>query len=45
MSDFFWFSDAQSATRRRLADLAKTMEQDGDLARRRVARLKGEAGA
>ena len=29
-----------AATKRRLADLAKTMEQDGDLARRRVARLK-----
>jgi len=28
------------ATKRRLADLAKTMEQDGDLARGRVARLK-----
>ncbi len=28
------------ATKRRLADLAKTMEQDGDLARSRVARLK-----
>jgi hypothetical protein len=29
-----------AATKRRLADLAKTMEQDGDLVRRRVARLK-----
>ncbi len=29
-----------AATKRRLADLAKTMEQDGDLARSRVARLK-----
>ncbi len=29
-----------AATKRRLVDLAKTMEQDGDLARRRVARLK-----
>jgi len=29
-----------AATKRRLADLAKTMEQDGDLAQRRVARLK-----
>ncbi len=29
-----------AATRRRLADLAKTMERDGDLAQRRVARLK-----
>ena len=29
-----------AATKRRLADLAKTLEQDGDLARRRVARLK-----
>ncbi len=29
-----------AATKRRLAGLAKTMEQDGDLARRRVARLK-----
>ena len=29
-----------AATRRRLADLAKTMEQDGDLARGRVAGLK-----
>ena len=29
-----------AATKRRLADLAKTMEQDGDLARNRVARLK-----
>jgi len=28
------------ATKRRLADLAKAMEQDGDLARSRVARLK-----
>ena len=29
-----------AAAKRRLADLAKTMEQDGDLARSRVARLK-----
>ncbi len=29
-----------AATKRRLADLAKTREQDGDLARSRVARLK-----
>ena len=29
-----------AATKRRLADLAKTMERDGDLARSRVARLK-----
>lgn len=29
-----------AATKRRLANLAKTMEQDGDLARSRVARLK-----
>ncbi len=29
-----------AATKRRLADLAKTMEQDGDLVRSRVARLK-----
>ena len=29
-----------AATKRRLADLAKTMEQDGDLIRSRVARLK-----
>ncbi len=29
-----------AATKRRLADLVKTMEQDGDLARSRVARLK-----
>lgn len=29
-----------AATKRRLADLAKTMERDGDLARCRVARLK-----
>ena len=29
-----------ATTKRRLADLAKTMEQDGDLARSRVARLK-----
>ena len=29
-----------AATKRRLADLAKTMEQDGDLARNRVVRLK-----
>jgi hypothetical protein len=29
-----------AATKRRLADLAKAMEQDGDLARSRVARLK-----
>ncbi len=29
-----------TATKRRLVDLAKTMEQDGDLARSRVARLK-----
>ncbi len=29
-----------AAIKRRLADLAKTMEQDGDLARSRVARLK-----
>ena len=29
-----------TATKRRLADLAKTMEQGGDLARSRVARLK-----
>ncbi len=29
-----------AATKRRLADLAKTMERDGDLARTRVARLK-----
>ncbi len=29
-----------AATKRRLADLATTMEQDGDLARSRVARLK-----
>lgn len=29
-----------AATKRRLAELAKTMEQDGDLARNRVARLK-----
>ncbi len=29
-----------AATKRRLTDLAKTMEQDGDLARSRVARLK-----
>ncbi len=29
-----------AATKRRLAGLAKTMEQDGDLAQRRVARLK-----
>jgi hypothetical protein len=29
-----------AATKRRLADLAKTMERNGDLARRRVARLK-----
>ena len=29
-----------TATKRRLADLAKAMEQDGDLARSRVARLK-----
>ncbi len=29
-----------AATKRRLADLAKTMELDGDLARNRVARLK-----
>ena len=28
------------ATKRRLADLANTMEEDGDLARRRVARLR-----
>ena len=29
-----------AATKRRLADLAKTMEQDGDITRNRVARLK-----
>ncbi len=29
-----------AATKRRLADLAKTMERDGDLVRSRVARLK-----
>ncbi len=29
-----------AALKRRLADLAKTMEQDGDIARNRVARLK-----
>ena len=29
-----------AATKRRLADPAKTMERDGDLARRRIARLK-----
>ncbi len=29
-----------ATTKRRLVDLAKTMEQDGDLARSRVARLK-----
>ncbi len=29
-----------AATKRRLADLAKTMEQDGDIARNRIARLK-----
>ena len=29
-----------AAIKRRLADLAKTMEQDGDLARNRVVRLK-----
>ncbi len=29
-----------AALKRRLSDLAKTMEQDGDLARNRVARLK-----
>ncbi len=29
-----------AATKRRLADLAKTMEQDGDVTRSRVARLK-----
>ena len=29
-----------ATTKRRLADLAKTMDQDGDLARSRVARLK-----
>ncbi len=29
-----------AATKRRLTGLAKTMEQDGDLARSRVARLK-----
>ncbi len=29
-----------AATKRRLADMAKTMERDGDLARSRVARLK-----
>jgi Protein of unknown function (DUF2924) len=34
-----------AATKRRLADLAKTMERDGDVTRNRVARLKprGEA--
>ena len=34
------YGGLSAATRRRLADLAKTMEQDGDLARSRVARLK-----
>ncbi|MEM7222742.1 MAG: DUF2924 domain-containing protein [Pseudomonadota bacterium] len=29
-----------AATKRRLADMAKSMEQDGDLARSRIARLK-----
>ncbi len=29
-----------AATKRRLADLAKTMEQDGDVTRSRIARLK-----
>ena len=29
-----------AATKRRLADLAKTMQRDGDLTRNRVARLK-----
>jgi hypothetical protein len=29
-----------AATKRRLADLAKTMERDGDVTRNRVARLK-----
>ncbi len=33
-----------AATKRRLADLAKTMEQDGDLARCRVARLEPAQG-
>ena len=34
------FGGLGAATKRRLADLAKTMEQDGDLARNRVVRLK-----
>jgi len=32
-----------AATRRRVADLAKTMERDGDVTRSRVARLKSRA--
>lgn len=34
------YGGLSAATKRRLADLAKTMDQDGDLARSRVARLK-----
>jgi hypothetical protein len=34
------YGGLSAAARRRLADLAKTMDQDGDLARSRVARLK-----
>jgi hypothetical protein len=34
------FGGLRAATRRRLADLAKTMERDGDVTRNRVARLK-----